>query len=110
MIRFRNFRTPPYSPCEAQIVLHAICNLQHRNFSLKLNSFEPFSVSRAICTELHMHGVEKQATGDFMACQCLVQDLIDLLVAKNVLTIQDIERETQEVSKQYPPVFYPPMQ
>ena len=109
MIRFRNFRTPPYSPHETQIVLHGICNLLHKEFKLEPARFNPFVVSQATCSVFADYGIPKQATGDFGRCQFLVQDLIDFLIEKKILTIQEIEREVQMVSNQYPPVFYPPM-
>ena len=110
MIRFRDFRKPPYSTHEVQIVLHAICNLLHVEFNLKPFGFDTYKVSGVICCELYRYGVHKKATGSYYECSCLLQDLIDIMCDNNVLTIQDIKKETIEVEKKYPPVFYPPMQ
>lgn len=106
MIKFRNFRTPPLGPHESQIVLHGICNLLGKDLQLSPRGFNSLFVSRRICSVLADYGIQKSPTGDHGVCQLLVQDLIDTLVEKNILTLQQIETEVQKVSSLYPPVLY----
>lgn len=107
--KFRNFRTGFHAPTEDQIVLHAINNLLGKEYKPITVGVTPNAISRRICTLLREYGVTARPTGDVGTCSCLLQDLIDLLVGKGVLSLAQIEDETLKAAGEYPQACVPPM-
>lgn len=111
MIKFRNFRdVGPYNPEEVQIVVHAICNLlKIQYYPLRVN-IDAYQISCKMIPLFIHYNVVKNPTYDWGGCSCMLQDLIELLVQKQILSLSQIESETQKVSETYPPIPYPAMQ
>ncbi|MCS2567226.1 hypothetical protein ACIXKX_18600 [Bacteroides fragilis] len=107
--KFRNFKTGFHSPTEDQIVLHAICNLLHKEYQPITQGVSAFDISSRICKILAEYEVKVCPTNDLGTCSCILQDLIDLLGERDILSNLQIESECLKVANEYSQDCIPPM-
>ena len=110
MIKFRDFKEPPYSTCEMSIVLHAIGNLTSQEVDLPKRGIATMQVAEEANRLSRELGIPANANGNFSSISFQVQDIIDKHVSNGTFTLDALNEECQNESELYPPVFYPPMQ
>ena len=101
MFEFRNFRNPPYRLGESQVVLNAIYNLLGKEYIPRKKGVTARFVSDGISKLLVEYTHVYKITGAIGENSCLLQDLIDELTSRNILTLSQIKEECDRISGDY---------
>lgn len=77
--------------------MHAICNIINFPYQVIMYGITPNAISLYACKVFHEYGISKTSTGDVGTCSILIQELMNMLIAKGVFTKEQLQAEISKL-------------
>ena len=98
-----------HNPMKDQVLLHAVCNIIGIGYEPILQGISADNISLRICNVFFRYGVSRRGTGDIGTCSIMMQELIQFLLSKGIITEARLHAQIQEVWERLYREEYGPM-